>query len=71
MGGRFLAVGGTAATGKVTTFDGDAPKRIVLLQWDGMEKIEAWRNNPEYKELRQIGDKYAKFRSFAVEGMAP
>jgi uncharacterized protein (DUF1330 family) len=70
MGGRFLAVGGAAATsGNVTAFDGDAPKRVVLQVWDSMEKIQAWRNNPEYKELRKVGEKYAKFRSFAVEGL--
>ncbi len=67
-GGRFLAIGGAAA-GKVTAFEGEAPKRVVLLQWDGMDKIEAWRNDPEYKELRKLGDKYAKFHSYAVEGM--
>jgi uncharacterized protein (DUF1330 family) len=70
MGGRFLAVGGAASTsGNVTAFDGEAPKRVVLQVWDSMEKIQAWRSNPEYKELRQVGDKYAKFRSFAVEGL--
>ncbi len=69
-GGHFLAIGGAAATGaKVTTFDGDAPKRVVVQQWDSMDKIEAWRNDPEYKELRKIGEKYAKFRSFAVDGL--
>jgi uncharacterized protein (DUF1330 family) len=31
-------------------------------------KIEAWRNDPEYKEIRKIGDKYATFRAFAVDG---
>jgi len=65
-GGRFLAIGmGT----KVTAFDGEAPKRIVVQAWDGIEKIQAWRAEPEYLELRKIGDKYAKFRSFAVEGL--
>ena len=34
-----------------------------------MEKIEAWRNSPEYKEARKIGDKYASFRAFAIVGM--
>jgi len=69
-GGRFLAVGGVAATGgKVTAFDGDAPKRVVVQVWDSMEKIRAWRANPEYVELRKnVGEKYAKFRSFAVDG---
>jgi uncharacterized protein (DUF1330 family) len=69
LGGRFLAVGGAAAGAKVTGFDGDPPKRAVVQVWDNMEKIEAWRNNPDYKELRKIGEKYAKFRSYAVEAL--
>lgn len=69
-GGRFLAIGGSAATtGTVTAFDGDAPKRVVVQVWDSMEKIRAWRANPEYVELRKVGEKYAKFRSFAVDGI--
>jgi uncharacterized protein (DUF1330 family) len=69
-GGKFLAIGGTAgATAQITGFDGVAPKRAVVQVWDSMEKIQAWRNDPEYKKLREIGDKYAKFRSFAIEGM--
>src|SRR5438552_16535792 len=69
-GGRFLAIGGSAATsGTVTAFDGDAPKRVVVQVWDSMEKIRAWRANPEYVELRKVGEKYAKFRSFAVDAL--
>jgi uncharacterized protein (DUF1330 family) len=63
-GGRYLVAGG-----KTTLFDGDAPKsRVVITAWDNIDKIQAWRSSAAYKELRQIGDKYAKFRSFAVEG---
>ena len=69
-GGRFLAIGGAAATGgKVTAFDGDAPKRVVVQSWESIDKIKAWRATPEYVELRKVGEKYAKFRSFSVEGM--
>jgi uncharacterized protein (DUF1330 family) len=68
-GGRFVAIGGAGAGAKVTAFDGQPPKRAVVQVWDSMEKIQAWRANPEYIELRKIGDKHAKFRSFAVEGV--
>ena len=70
-GGRQLAIGGAggAGAGKVTAFDGEAPKRVVVQVWDSMEKIQAWRANPEFVALRKIGDQYAKFRSFAVEGL--
>jgi uncharacterized protein (DUF1330 family) len=69
-GGRFLAIGGAAATGAtVTAFDGEPPKRAVVQVWDSMEQIKAWRAKPEYVELRKVGEKYAKFRSYAVEGL--
>jgi uncharacterized protein (DUF1330 family) len=71
-GGRFLAIGGAAGAGagKVTAFDGEAPKRATVQVWDSMEQYEAYRNSPAFKEARQIGEKYAKFRTFAVEGGA-
>jgi uncharacterized protein (DUF1330 family) len=67
-GGRFLAVGGAAATGAkpLTGVEGDPPKRVVVLGWDSMEKIRTWWTNPEYVALRKVGDKYAKFRSYFV-----
>jgi uncharacterized protein (DUF1330 family) len=55
--------------GKVTTIEGETPKRVALQQWDSMEKLQAYRNDPTFKELRKIGEKYAKFRSYAVEGL--
>ena len=71
-GGRLVAIGGTAESGAktLTAVDGAAPKRAVVQVWDSMEKIQAWRNDPQFKELRQIGEKYAKFRSYAIEGAA-
>jgi heme-degrading monooxygenase HmoA len=53
----------------LTAFDGAAPTRAVVQVWDSVEKIQAWRNDPQFKELRQIGEKYGKFRSFAIEGV--
>ncbi len=65
-GGRNLAAGA-----KVTAIEGAPPKsRVALEVWDSMEKMQAWLNSAEYKETRKIGDKYAKFRSFAVEGLS-
>ena len=65
-GGRFIVAGG-----KTKTFEGDPPKsRVVVQVWDSMEKIEAWRNSADYKQIREIGNKHAKFRTFAVDGVA-
>jgi uncharacterized protein (DUF1330 family) len=64
-GGRLLA-----ASQKVTPIEGEPPKsRVTINQWDSLEKLQAWRNSPEYKEARTIADKYAKFRAFAIEGV--
>lgn len=64
-GGRVLAAGQ-----KVTAFEGEPPKpRVAVLVWDSMDKLKAWRNSAEFKEHRVIGEKYAKFRNFAVEGV--
>src|SRR5262249_32936925 len=66
-GGRTLAAGQN-----VTRVEGDAPKtRVTLTAWDSMEKFLGYRNSAEYKDLRAtVGDKYAKFRSCTVEGVA-
>ncbi len=64
-GGRFLAAGQN-----VTSIEGAPPTQRVAIQvWDSMEKIQAWRNSAEYKDLRKTGDQYAKFRAFTVEGL--
>jgi heme-degrading monooxygenase HmoA len=39
------------------------------VQWDSLDQLQAWRNSTQYKQDRQIGDKYATFRTFAVEGL--
>ena len=64
-GGKFLAAGG-----KTTTIEGEPPKpRIVIQQWDSLEKVQAYRNSAAFKDLLPLRDKLAKFRSFVVEGV--
>ena len=63
-GGKILA-----ASFNVITLEGHAPKRVVIQVWDRPEQIAAWRNGADYDEIRKIGEKYAIFRSFAVEGV--
>ena len=62
-GGKFLAAGS-----KVTSYEGQAAKgRVAVISWESKEKYEAYRNSKENKDVRKIGDKYAKFRTFTVE----
>ena len=64
-GGKYLARGG-----KVVGIDGDAPKkRVVILEFENLDKAQAAFASAPYRENRKIGDKYAKFRIFAIEGM--
>src|SRR5262245_37605130 len=63
-GGKILA-----ASLKVTQLEGPAPTRVVIQVWDSPEQIAAYAHGSEYEELRKVGERYAKFRSFAVEGL--
>jgi uncharacterized protein (DUF1330 family) len=63
-GGKYLAAGG-----KTTAIEGDPPKsRVVIQQWDSLEKIQAYRNSAAFKDLLPLRNKLAKFRAFVVEG---
>jgi uncharacterized protein (DUF1330 family) len=71
-GGRLVAAAGAAATGsQVVAVDGAAPKRVVIYMYPNMEALQAWRNDPDYVQVRHIGEKYAKYHTFAVEGASP
>ena len=64
-GGRTLAAGT-----KVASMDGEPPKSRVSVQvWDSIEKIQAWRDSAEFKQIRSLGQNYPKFRAFTVEGL--
>ena len=65
-GGKYLARGG-----RIVSFGGDAPKRIVIVAFDSMAQAEAWRADPNVialeAERKSIG---TALRLYAVEGLA-
>jgi len=64
-GGKILAAGQN-----ITAIEGAPPKsRVAIQQWESVEQVKAWRESPEYKDARKIGDKYAVFRSYVVLGV--
>jgi uncharacterized protein (DUF1330 family) len=64
-GGRLLAVGQNAVA-----IEGAPPaKRVAIQQWASMEQYN-YRASAALADARKIGDKYAKFRSWAIEGVA-
>jgi uncharacterized protein (DUF1330 family) len=64
-GGKLLA-----ASQNVTALEGAPQKsRVTINVFDSLEQARASRNSAEYKDARKVGDKYAKFRAFVVEGL--
>ncbi len=61
-----------AAGGKTIMLSGEPPKsRVVVSVFDSLDKARAAYTSPDYVEARKVGDKYAKLRIFAVEGIQP
>jgi uncharacterized protein (DUF1330 family) len=64
-GGKILAAGDT-----ITTVEGDPPKsRVVIQQWDSLEKYQAYRNSAAFKDLLPMRTNVAKWHTFVVEGV--
>jgi uncharacterized protein (DUF1330 family) len=54
----------------MTSLEGTPQKsRVTINVYDSLEEAQASRNAADYKEARKIGDKYATFRAFVVEGL--
>jgi uncharacterized protein (DUF1330 family) len=71
-GGRIVALGGSGGgptqTHQITAFSGEPPKRVIIQGWDSLDKLKGWLNDPEFVQLlKDVGEKHAKFRSYAVE----
>ena len=65
-GGKYLARGG-----KTVSIDGEPPKaRTVVIAFDSLEQAQSTFASTAYRDGRKIGDKYAKFRIWATEGIA-
>jgi uncharacterized protein (DUF1330 family) len=63
-GGKYLVRGG-----KTISMHGAAPvSRVVILQFDSVDKAQAWANAAATKELFETGEKYATLNDYIVEG---
>jgi uncharacterized protein (DUF1330 family) len=64
-GGRLVAAGQN-----IVVYEGPSPgTRVAINRFDNLDAVQAWRNSDQFKEARKVGDKYAKFRAFAIEGL--
>jgi uncharacterized protein (DUF1330 family) len=66
FGGRFIARGAHPVP-----LEGQSPKgRLVIIEFDSMEKAQAWYNSPAYAQLRPIRQKAGRSNVYIVEGLA-
>ena len=65
--GKYLAGGFNKTQSLAGT---EPPNRVVLLQFGNMDAVKAWRKEGEADLENDVGEKYAKFRGYAVEGVA-
>lgn len=65
-GAKYIVRGGRSVS-----LYGAPPQRLAIMQFESLEKAEAAFKSKAYTDAKQIGDKYAKFRIYAVEGLAP
>src|ERR1700746_80 len=65
-GGKFLIRGG-----KTISYEGAAPApRVVVIQFESLDKLQALYNSAPYKNAITVGDKYATQRIFGAEGVS-
>lgn len=64
-GGRYLVRGGASEV-----LDGDwTPGRLVILEFDSVEKAKGWRSSPEYAEAKKVREHCARSNMIVVEGL--
>lgn len=63
-GGRFLARGG-----RTERLEGDwTPKRLVILEFETVEKAKQWLDSPEYAPVKALRHKAARTNMVVIEG---
>ncbi len=65
-GGRYLARGG-----HTEVLEGEwQPQRLVILEFESVEKAKAWVNSPEYAPARALRQRSARSNLVVIEGVA-
>ena len=64
-GGRYLTRGAA-----VDVLEGDwSPKRLVILEFPTMAKLEAWYDCPEYQPLRELRKRASVSKLIVQQGL--
>jgi uncharacterized protein (DUF1330 family) len=65
FGGHYIVLGGKLAPG-----EGSPPRRITIVAFDSLAKAQQWFDSPAAIAARAEAQKFAKIRSYFVEGVA-
>jgi uncharacterized protein (DUF1330 family) len=68
---EFLPVIGKATTDAGGKFLAPAEPRIVVIQYDSLDKMQAAFDSPAFKQAMAVGNKFSTQRIFGVEGVSP
>ena len=65
FGGKYIARGG-----RTETLEGDwHPNRVVILEFESIDRAKEWLNCEEYREPRKLRHKTARTNMVVVEGL--
>ncbi len=64
-GGRYLA-----RAGRTEKLEGEwVPKRLVILQFDTLERAKQWHDSPDYRPIQQLRHQAAHSNMVVIEGV--
>ncbi len=64
-GGKYLA-----RAGRTEKLEGDwVPKRLVILQFDSLERAKQWLDSPEYTPVKRLRHQAATSNMVVIEGV--
>ncbi len=65
FGGKYLA-----RAGRTEKLEGDwTPKRLVILQFESLERAKEWLNSPDYTPVKALRHKAAHSNMVVIEGV--
>ncbi len=64
-GGRYLIAGGS-----VETIEGDwDPKRIIVIEFESLERAQEWWGSENYRELKELRRETSQAKILLVDGV--
>jgi uncharacterized protein (DUF1330 family) len=61
FGGRFVVRGG-----EIETLEGEAPPRLVVLEFPSVEQARAWYHSPEYQAILPLRLAHSRAQFLAI-----